>query len=171
VPKSRLVATLAKAKIPFAVDPSNVDPRYTRPRLRGLMPTLAAEGFDSRNLARLASRIARANAALELLVDGAERFLALRGGDAGFDARIFAGLAAEIRIRLLLRTLARVGQEGQAELGKVEALLAAMDRAFVETGPGQARFRFKQTLAGAVITLTADRLSIEPAPPRRQRRA
>ena len=41
------------------------------------MPALAAEGFDARNLARLASRLARANAALEILVDGAERYLAL----------------------------------------------------------------------------------------------
>jgi tRNA(Ile)-lysidine synthase len=172
IPKSRLLATLKKAKLAFAVDPSNSDPRFTRPRLRGLMPALTAEGFDSRNLARLAARIARAEAALELLVDGAERFLALRGrSEGGFDARMFAGMAAEIRIRLLLRTLARVGHEGPPELGKVEALAAALDRAFAETGPGNARFRFKKTLAGAVITLTADRLTIEPAPPRRSRGA
>ena len=54
------------------------------------MPALAEEGGDSRNLARLASRLARANAALEVLVDGAERYLALRDrNDAsrfGFDA-------------------------------------------------------------------------------------
>jgi tRNA(Ile)-lysidine synthase len=169
VPKSRLEATLTRAKVSFAVDPSNSDPRFTRPRLRGLMPALAAEGFDSRNLARLAARIARANAALDLLVDGAERFLALRGPGPGFDPQAFAALSAEIRIRLLLRTLGRVGHEGQAELGKVEALAAALDRAFAESGRRKARFRFKQTLAGAVITLTSGRLSIEPAPPRRRR--
>ena len=43
------------------------------------MPALAAEGGDSRNLARLASRLARANAAVEVLADGAERYLALQG--------------------------------------------------------------------------------------------
>ena len=42
------------------------------------MPALADEGGDSRNLARLASRLARANAAVEVLADGAERYLALR---------------------------------------------------------------------------------------------
>ncbi len=35
----------------------------------------------------------------------------------------------EIRLRLLLRAIDRFGHEGPAELGKVEALLAALDRA------------------------------------------
>ena len=72
------------------------------------MPALAAEGCDARNLARLASRLARANAALELLVDGAERYLALGERDpAGFDANAFAALSEEIRVRLLLRGIDR----------------------------------------------------------------
>src|SRR4051812_25670020 len=50
IPKARLVATLHKARIGFAEDPSNRDSRFTRPRLRELMPALAAEGFDARNL-------------------------------------------------------------------------------------------------------------------------
>ena len=78
VPKSRLIATLNKAKIAFADDPTNRDTAFTRPRLRALLPLLAAEGGDARGLARLASRLARANAAVEVLADGAERYLALR---------------------------------------------------------------------------------------------
>ena len=65
------------------------------------MPALAAEGGDARNLARLASRLARANAAVEVLVDGAERYLALDGSAArrisargmAFDAEAFAAHA------------------------------------------------------------------------------
>ena len=93
VSKSQLIATLEKAKIGFADDPTNRDPHFTRPRLRALMPALAAEGGDARNLARLASRLARANAAVEVLVDGAERYLALEGprrrAGRGFDAKSF----------------------------------------------------------------------------------
>jgi tRNA(Ile)-lysidine synthase len=171
IPKARLVATLKKARIGFADDPTNRDSSFTRPRFRAMMPALAAEGFDARNLTRLAARLARANAALEILVDGAERYLALgRDPDgAGFDANAFAALAEEIRLRLLLRKIDRVGHEGPAELGKVEALLAALDRAVVATGPAKGRIGLKQTLAGALVSLVDGRIRIEPAPPRRRR--
>ena len=169
IPKSQLVATLNKAKIAFADDPTNRDTSFTRPRLRALMPKLAEEGGDVRSLVRLAARLARANAALEVLADGAERYLALRNrNDAarfGFDASAFAGLSEEIRLRLLMRAIDRAGHEGPAELGKAETLLAALDRAIAK-GEG----RLKQTLAGAVISLTGGRIHIEPAPPRRARK-
>jgi tRNA(Ile)-lysidine synthase len=171
VSKSQLIATLKRAKIDFADDPTNRDPSFTRPRLRTLMPALAAEGGDARNLARLASRFARANAAVEVLVDGAERYLSLRGGQApqaGFDAKIFAAMPEEIRLRLLLRAINRSGHEGPAELGKVEALLSALDRAAAENTAGRAA-RLKQTLAGALVSLIDDRIRIAPAPPRRRR--
>jgi tRNA(Ile)-lysidine synthase len=176
VAKAQLVATLKKAKVDFADDPTNRDPNYTRPRLRALMPALAAEGGDSRNLARLASRLARANAAVEILADGAERYLALRGrgGPApGLDANMFAAEAfaampEEIRVRLLLRAIDRVGHEGPAELGKVEALLSALDRAMTEKTIGRAP-KLKQTLAGALVSLVGGRIRVEPAPPRRRR--
>src|SRR6516164_10146671 len=79
IPKSRLAATLKRAGIDFADDPTNRDTSFMRPRLRALLPALATEGGDARALARLAARLARANAAVEVLADGAERFLALRG--------------------------------------------------------------------------------------------
>lgn len=166
ISKAQLIATLAKAKVAFADDPTNRDPSFTRPRLRQLMPALAAEGADAKSLARLAARLARANEAVEILADGAERYLALRGvaGD-GFDARAFAALPEEIRVRLLRRAIDRSGHEGPAELGKVEALLAALDRAAGDRQP-----RLKQTLAGAVIQLAEGRIRIEAAPPRRRRK-
>jgi tRNA(Ile)-lysidine synthase len=172
IPKARLVATLKKAKISFADDPTNRDAGFTRPRFRAIMPALAAEGCDARNLARLASRLARANAALELLVDGAERYLALGERDlTGFDAGAFAVLSEEIRLRLLLRRIDRVGHEGPAELGKVEALVAALDRASAAPGRTKGRIGLKQSLAGALVSLAGNRIRIEPAPPRRRRRA
>lgn len=170
IPKARLVATLEKAKIGFADDATNRDPAFTRPRLRAILSALAAEGFDGRNLARLARRFARANAALEILADGAERYLMLRarqGGQAGIDAQAFAALSEEIKVRLLLRWIDRIGHEGPAELGKVEALLGQLEHA----GAGKAvkgRIRLKQTLAGALISLAEGRIQIEPAPRRRR---
>jgi tRNA(Ile)-lysidine synthase len=171
IPKSQLVATLGKAKISFADDPTNRDMSFTRPRLRALMPALIEEGGDSRNLARLATRLARANAAIEVLADGAERYLALRDRDDasrfGFDASAFADLPEEIRLRLLKRAIDRAGHEGPAELGKVEALLAVLDGAIADGGSQK---RLKQTLAGAAISLNGGRIHIDPAPPRRGKR-
>ncbi len=180
VPKSRLVATLHKAKIAYADDPTNRDTAFTRPRLRALLPLLAAEGGDARGLARLAARLARANEAVEVLADGAERYLALKGSAAPqeekvreLDARAFAALPEEIRLRLLMRAINRFGHEGPAELGKVEALLAQLDRSFAEkhgkTGPRPAQIRLKQTLAGALVSINQGRIRIEPAPLRRRR--
>jgi tRNA(Ile)-lysidine synthase len=176
ISKSQLVATLAKAKIDFADDPTNRDTNFTRPRLRALLPALAAEGGDARNLARLASRLARANAAVEILADGAERYLALRNGDvprSGFDGKIFdfkafAAIPEEIRIRLLQRAIDRFGDEGPAELGKVEALLSALDQASAKNTKGR-RPKLKQTLAGAMISLVDGQIRVERAPPRRRR--
>jgi tRNA(Ile)-lysidine synthase len=191
VSKSQLIATLKKAGIGFADDPTNRDLSFTRPRLREVMPALAAEGGDARSLARLASRLARANAAVEVLAEGAERYLALRdrhfshtgiGADAvnaktvnakSFDMAAFAVMPEEIRLRLLLRAINRFGHEGPAELGKVEALLAALDRTAAEGAKGSrsksGQPRLKLTLAGAVVTLAGRRIRIEPAPPRRRR--
>jgi tRNA(Ile)-lysidine synthase len=168
ISKAQLIATLTKAKIAFADDPTNRDTNFTRPRLRELMPQLAAEGGDAKSLARLASRLARANAAVEILADGAERYLALKdagNSHAGFDAQAFAALPEEIRLRLLKRAIDRSGHEGPAELGKIEALLAVLDQAVAERQP-----RLKQTLAGAAVHLSKGRIHIEPAPPRRGRR-
>jgi tRNA(Ile)-lysidine synthase len=170
VSKSQLIATLKKAKVDFADDPTNRDTSFTRPRLRALMPVLATEGGDTRNLARLASRLARANAAVEVLVDGAERYLALRDRETshpGFDAKAFAAMPEEIRLRLLLRAIDRIGHEGPAELGKVEALLSALDRAGAEKNAG-CWPRLKQTLVGALVSLIDGRIRVEPAPPRRR---
>ena len=181
VSKSQLIATLKKAKIAFADDPTNRDLHFTRPRIRAVMPVLAIEGGDTRNLARLASRLARANAAVEVLVDGAERYLALRDREAShrgldaktfesktFEAKTFAAMPEEIRLRLLLRAINRFGHEGPAELGKVESLLSSLDQAVTKKtarrGP-----KLKQTLAGALVSLIDGRIRIEPAPPRRRR--
>jgi len=198
VPKSRLIATLDKAKIAFAEDPTNRDTAFTRPRLRALLPLLAAEGGDARGLARLASRLARANAAVEVLADGAERYLALADRAAqgsnpiaskpiaskstastptacDFDAGIFAAMPEEIRLRLLMRAINRFGHEGPVELGKVEALLAQLDRSFAEKtnkrGRNPAQIGLKQTLAGALVSVGKGRIRIEPAPVRRGRSA
>jgi tRNA(Ile)-lysidine synthase len=166
IPKERLIATLRAAKIPYADDPSNRDPRFTRVRLRGLMGALAHEGLDAQRLAQLARRLKRADVAIEKTVDQAMAELVVElPGAVAVEARRFAELPAEIALRLLGRAVAKMGDEGPVELGKLEALKSALDAA-QNTGDGP----FRRTLAGAVVTLKGRQLIVERAPPRGRNR-
>jgi tRNA(Ile)-lysidine synthase len=162
LPKARLVATLRAARVAYSDDPSNRDPRFTRARLRELMPALAREGLDAHGLSRLAARMRRAEAVLEFAVGAAGAALAPlpwpSRGPVVFDRAAFADLPAEVGLRLLGRAIAHTGDEGPVELGKLEALYEALRQA-----PG----RLRRTLAGAVLTLDPDRVAVERAPARR----
>jgi tRNA(Ile)-lysidine synthase len=162
ISKARLIATLGVARVRYSEDPTNRDPRFTRARLRSLMPALAREGLDARGLARLAARMRRAEATVEFAVAAARQALApgpWRYGDpVGFDTARFADLPAEVALRLLGSAIAHTGDEGPVELAKLEALYEALR---------QTRSRVRRTLAGALITLGTDRLTVERAPARR----
>jgi tRNA(Ile)-lysidine synthase len=167
IPKARLVATLRAAKITFADDPSNRDPRFTRARLRGLMGELAREGLDARRLSLLARRLKRADTAIEAAVERAAAELTLSPATSGaiaFDAAGYARLPAEIALRLIGRALAKAGDEGPVELAKLEALKTALDAA---QNAGNRPFR--RSLAGAIVTLGMNEITVERAPPRRGR--
>jgi len=167
VRKSRLLATLADAGIGFADDPSNRDPRFTRVRVRTLLPELAREGLDARRLAQLARRIRRADAALAAAVDqafvdlSADRDLTTMPVE--FDAARFLALPDEIGLRLLGEAIGRAGDEGPVELGKLEILFAALQSAARQ---GE---KLRRTLAGAVVTCAGKSLTIGRAPARRNR--
>ena len=133
IPKARLIATLRRARIAFADDPSNRDPRFTRARLREVMCALAREGLDARRLSLLARRLRRAEAAIETAVDGAMAALSpapwSERGPIVFDADQFNRLPAEVALRLLGRAIARTGDEGSLQLGKLETLYEALKSA------------------------------------------
>jgi tRNA(Ile)-lysidine synthase len=164
VTKARLVSTLAAADVAYADDPSNRDPRFTRVRIRALMPLLEAEGLSARRVGVLARRLRRADAALETLTD--EAGVRLAGGEwprqrpVVLDRAGLAGLPDELALRLIGRAVAQVGDEGPVELAKLEALMSAI-RAVLTAGG-----RLRRTLAGALVTI-ADKVTVDRAPPRR----
>jgi tRNA(Ile)-lysidine synthase len=173
IPKARLLATLARARIAFADDPSNRDPRFTRARVRKLMPGLAREGLDPRRLAQLARRARRAHAAIEMAVDVAAAALSARPwrerGPIAFDAEKFLRLPAEVALRLLGRAIVHAGDEGPVDLGKLEALSKVLGETLGNAAASSPLFRLRRTLAGALVTLAHGRLTVERAPPRVQR--
>ncbi|WP_231711279.1 tRNA lysidine(34) synthetase TilS [Xanthobacter dioxanivorans] len=165
VPKARLVATLEAAGIAFAEDPSNLDGRFTRARLRVLMPALAAEELSARRFATFSRRAARADAALEATTDDAVQRLSpvpwRHGGPARLDRAGFADLPEEIALRLIGRALAHAGTEGPVELAKLEVLTQAL-RVAAENGPAP----FRRTLAGALVAIRGGEVTVTSAPPR-----
>jgi tRNA(Ile)-lysidine synthase len=162
ISKARLIATLEALRVGFSEDPSNQDPRFTRTRLRTLMIELAREGLDARGLARLAMRMRRVEATVAIAVAAARAALApgpwSRRGPIVFETAQFASLPAEVGLRLLGEAIDRTGDEGPLELAKLEALYEALC---------QAAAPLRRTLAGSLISLGSDRLTVERAPVRR----
>lgn len=163
VPKARCEATLRREKISYALDPTNRDLNYLRPRLRALAPLLAKEGIDAARLALLARRVSRAEHAIEAAVAEALPRARLRADKnlIEYDAHALFALSDEIGLRLLGRAINRLGHEGLAELGKLEMLFVALLEA------RRQGVSLRRTLAGALIELTEARLKVEPAPARR----
>jgi tRNA(Ile)-lysidine synthase len=167
VPKARLLATLAAARIAFSDDPSNRDPRFARARLRELMPALAGEGLDARRLAAMARRVRRAEAAIDFAVAVAAVALTRSawpaGGPIRLDAEMFIRLPAEVALRLLGRAILRVGEGTALRLGRLEALYDWLIQSKAVRRPPP---RLRRTLAGALITFAGATLTVERAPPR-----
>jgi tRNA(Ile)-lysidine synthase len=171
VPKARLIATLKVANVSYVIDPSNSDPRFTRPRLRALMPQLASEGLTADRLGRLARRAKRIEEALFVALHAAR--LALwpgpwpEAGPLSADAQAFVDLPEEIGLRLLNRMIAHVGQHGAAELGQLEALYSELQAKGRYVRVGRDFSPLRRNVAGVLVTLSKARLSVEREPPRR----
>jgi tRNA(Ile)-lysidine synthase len=176
VPKVRLVATLRHAKIPYAEDPSNSDPRFTRTRLRGVMLALAVEGLTTDRLVRLSDRALRAEGTiLEALAEARDKLAPAPwppGGPVTFEAHAYYHLPEEIALRLLGIAIEWAGDEGPVELGKLEAMYQALYGPLLAvTHDTGYPVPFRRTLAGALVTLKRGRLTVERAPARRGAKA
>lgn len=152
--KVQLVEYCTHNQLVYCEDPSNLDPKYARARLRRQMQLMQHLGLDQAALIRLGTRAARADAAL---ASATCDFLAKLGfaGDASADmpqmrfavARL-TGAPDEIALRALAEIMARVGQwRGFRRLERLERLWGGLQTA-IATGN-----EFAATLSGAKIKL------------------
>lgn len=114
VPRSRLLALLAKEKLRAIADPSNENTRFDRVKARRLMAELSTLGLDAARLADTASRMARVRAALEadtraLLADHA---LLAPTGHVEIEMAALLAAPEEIGLRALAEILKCVGGTG-----------------------------------------------------------
>lgn len=159
IPKSRLVATLQSTGTAWTEDPSNSRLEFERVRIRAAHQTLADLGLTADKLALTARRLARVRTAIDATASHFETdVLDLNSGAfAAMRRQQFAAAPAELRLRLLLRILARYGGSATpARLAKVEALTERLSGEMALTS----------TLGGCVVTATAGAIRIFREPGR-----
>jgi tRNA(Ile)-lysidine synthase len=153
VPKERLVATLAARDIAWCEDPSNDDPAYARVRMRRLMPDLTAEGLTPLRLARTASRLSRAAAALDAWVNDvlARHAEVHPAGPVRVPLSALQDLPEEVLLRLVSHLLTRIGAQAYPpRIEKLERLIGDLARAE----------EAQATLCGAVVRRTTAALVV-----------
>lgn len=145
IPRVRLTATLEAAGQDWIEDPSNRDPRYSRVRLRALLPALAREGLSVERLALTAARLGRARQALEKeTVQLLARAVTLdEAGYAIISREPLLGAPTEVGLRALAGVLRCIG--GNTYTPRIERL-NRLYREIVERGLPAAR-----TLGGCRI--------------------
>ncbi len=129
VPRARLVATLARAGVPFVDDPSNRDIRFERVRVRDALPILEGLGLTREALARTAMRMQSAKAALRSATNALwdEAVQTVLGVVLEIDRDRVAGAPGEIGLRLLRRALGQAGGDANpAELSTIETAVARL---------------------------------------------
>ncbi|MDP2801237.1 MAG: tRNA lysidine(34) synthetase TilS [Phreatobacter sp.] len=166
VPKARLAATARAAGLTPVDDPSNRDDRFTRVRIRQMMPHLVAEGLDSERLAIFAGRMRMIEAALAqhaAVLDAASRQRSVVPETVVFDGSGWLDKPFVDVQQLLAAVLREVVPEGARErLEALEALTGAVLMAIAEGGA------LRQTLQGALVTVTAGGRVIVAREPARQ---
>lgn len=129
VPKARLLATLRHWDQDWVDDPSNMDPRHARVRLRLLADTLAAEGLEPGRLAQTARTLAVAGDALDRMVaDAVVEWVDIH--PAGFTwvrSDAWTQLPEDVALRLLVRLLCcHGGEEFPPRLERSQSLLCRL---------------------------------------------
>ncbi len=166
IAKADLVAYCRAIGQTFAEDPSNEDAAFARVRLRAHAAPLAALGLDAHGLARLARRMARADAALEAEAERLEASLAPTRDEGRYRVSLAPARAAatEILLRLMRRAIAHVAPERPfVRLERLERLTAAIEAALRE------RRGCRSTLGGTRVALTSDGMVDVSREPERRR--
>ena len=151
ISRASLQAIAGESGLQTVADPSNVDLRFDRVRVRKLMPVLAEHGLSANRLAETAGRFGRAAKALDHY---AGEFLKerLRVDDLGVvsgPAEAFAEVPEEVALRSLARVVRAVGgADYTPRLDQLEPLLAALRAGGV-----------KRTLSGVVVEAVNGRFS------------
>lgn len=153
VPRATLQRIASDSGLKIVADPSNLDLRFDRVRMRELMPQLAERGIDAVRLAETAGRLGRAAKALDHYA-GALLKASFASDSLGVVSGPVAALASvpeEVALRALARVLRAVGgADYTPRLSSIEMLHDS-----IVSAPA----RIKRTLSGVVVEAVRGTLS------------
>ena len=151
VSRARLREHLTARGLAWSEDPSNTQQRFLRPRLRQIMPLLAVEGLTSDRLNDVVRKLARADIAIESMV---ERARGLSGSKGSLPLDHYRMQPQEVRLRLLSAMIKAVGGDSYAPADRALETLdeRLCDGAFV---------KLRHTLGHALIIVRSQVLSVE----------
>lgn len=130
VRKLRLEASLRERGQDWCTDPSNLDMKYKRSRLRNILGLLNEEGLSVERVAETAAHIRRSRDALEFAVrDIVSRKVEFHpAGPARLNREVFAALPDDLRLRFLNEIMTHVtGVRARPRLAKLQSLDAALN--------------------------------------------
>ncbi len=163
VAKSRLIATCKERRWTYVADPSNENPRFTRVRLRRLMPELAQEGLSAERLVTLGRRMGQVERVIEAQV-GAVWAQALIGRSETAVSLRPEELARQPELiveRVLQKALLHIAGARHIRLERLESLTVLLQSAL------RKEVAFRRSLAGCLIEFNGQKqLKIVLAPPR-----
>jgi tRNA(Ile)-lysidine synthase len=166
IPKARLVATCKALGVPSVSDPSNRDDRFTRARIRGLLPLLASEGLTADRLATLGRRAARAEEALAAMtMDAMSKAEVTRDGRVvSANWQMIDAAPEDNRVRVLAALFGQAGAPPhRPRLEQIEVLARALHDAATKG------LCLRRSLGGRLVTLASNgRITLTDAPPRRE---
>ncbi|MBX9618219.1 MAG: tRNA lysidine(34) synthetase TilS [Hyphomicrobiales bacterium] len=142
VRRERLRAHLSRHGIAWQDDPTNHDENYLRPRLRRLMPLLAAEGLTAERLAEIARKLGRADEAIKHYARALER---LHDSAGRLERIAYRAAPQEVRLRYLA---ARISLTGGEPLPPPERQLTALDEQLCD----EMAVKVRRTLGFSIIS-------------------
>jgi len=108
--KQDLMNVCNENKVPFAIDPTNENKDYMRPRLRSIYAALEEEGLSAKRLATTAKRVQRAKSALEEMSKKLfnEALSYNCTNEYKFNYNLLKAAPEELRLRVILMTVEKI---------------------------------------------------------------
>jgi tRNA(Ile)-lysidine synthase len=143
-----LCDTLKSKKIDWIEDPSNINQRYARVRIRNVIDVLENEGLTPSRMSSLSDRVAQSVDLIDYLIDKEYNNMILYKDtqriEINYNSLLSLPLAGKIRILKQIISSLMPHKKHPARLEDIERLVAQMDKNFRGSTLGKCQFKCKK---------------------------